>query len=33
MDPDACYREMNDAIEEADRHLAKGRQRAIALHD
>ncbi|WP_425399249.1 hypothetical protein [Aeoliella sp.] len=32
MDPNACYREMCDAFEEAHRQLANARERALALH-
>lgn len=32
MDPNVCYREMCDAMEEADRQLAFARERALALH-
>lgn len=33
MDPNVCYQEMCDAIEEVDRLLEFARERAIALHD
>ena len=33
MDPDVCYQEMVDAIEEVDRLLALARERAVALHE
>ena len=32
MDPNVCYREMCEAIEEVDRLFAIARQRALALH-
>lgn len=32
MDPDACYREICEAMEEVDRLLALARERALALH-
>lgn len=33
MDPDVCYREMREAMEEVDRLLALARERALALHE
>jgi hypothetical protein len=33
MDPNACYAEMTDAMEEVDRLLVLARQRAVALHE
>ena len=32
MDPNACYQQMLDAIEQADQQLAIARERALALH-
>lgn len=32
MDPDVCYREMGEAMEEVDRLLELARERALALH-
>lgn len=32
MDPDACYQEINDAMEEVNRLLAAARKNAVALH-
>lgn len=32
MDPDVCYREMCEAMEEADRQLTAAREHAVALH-
>lgn len=33
MDPNVCYQEMCDAIEEVDCLLVLARERAISLHD
>ena len=33
MDPDVCYQEMTDAIEEVDRLLTLARERAAQLHE
>ncbi len=33
MDPDVCYQEMTETIEEVDRLLALARERAVALHE
>jgi len=32
MDPNACYQQMVDAIEQVDQQLAFARERALALH-
>jgi len=33
MDPNACYLEMTEALEQADRCLVIARERAVALHE
>ena len=33
MDPNKCYDEMTNAMEEVDRLLVLARQRAVALHE
>ena len=33
MDPNTCYVEMTEAMEEVDRLLVLARQRAVALHE